>query len=132
MGAVQAAGVVQGLANAVDELVMVQRLGQEVDGPMLGGLHGVRDRAMGRDHDHGQRGIGAAQAREQFQAVHAVHAQVGDHHAGFLLGHGLLRLAPAGGGVAGEAGRFQAHGQEAAQAVVIVHQQHSARVGGGG
>ena len=69
----------EGLLHVIEQVLLVHRFGQKSEGTALGGVHGIRDRAMRGQDDHSQSRPAALQLLEQTNAVHLIHAQVRDH-----------------------------------------------------
>ncbi len=68
--------LLQGVADAQQDAVAVERLLQELEGPQLGGLDGVGDGALARDHDDLGRSGPGLDVLEDVQAVAARHHDV--------------------------------------------------------
>ena len=81
-GRVGEAGNLERLADLVEQLLLVDRLGEERERAALRRLHGIRNRAVRGEDDDAQPGRAALDFLEQADAVHLVHAQVGDHEIG--------------------------------------------------
>ena len=86
------AGDAQRLLHLIEQLLLVDRLGEEAEGAHLRGLHGIRNRAVGGEDDDLQPRPAVLQLLEQPDAVHLVHAQVGDHQVGPEAAGGGERL----------------------------------------
>ena len=114
------AGLIQRLLHAVQQNVLVDRLGQEVERATLGGCDRFRNGAVGREQDHRQGGAIMAQALEQIDAVHAVHAQIGDHAVRGIAFQGAQRGSAAFSGFDMMTRAFQAQREQAAQAGVVI------------
>ena len=112
-----------GLADLVEQLVAVEGLGQVGESAARGGVHRIGDGAVRGQQDHRQGWMLGADLVEQLQSVQARQAHIADHQRG--LGHGQLRQGGLGrfGGAHLVAGGAQAHGQQAQQVEVVVHQQ---------
>ncbi len=67
--------------DLLQQLLAVERLGQEAEHAALRGVDRVGDRAVRRQDDHRQRRMLAMDRLEQLHAVDAGHAQVGDDRA---------------------------------------------------
>ena len=72
------------LANHQHEFGERKRLGHEVARANLHRFDGRFDGAVGRHHDHGQRGVHALYGLQKFQAAHSRQAQVGHDEVGFF------------------------------------------------
>ena len=72
------------LANHQDEFGERKRLGDEVARADFHRFDGRFDRAVGRHHHHGQRGVHALHGLQKFQAAHSRQAQVGHHEVGLF------------------------------------------------
>ena len=94
----------QGALDHQPEVLQVDRLGEEVDGPQPHRLHGLLDGAEARGDDHVGRQPALLHLLEQLQAVDPRHLQVGDDHAVGALGQRLQRVAAVGRGIHREAG----------------------------
>ena len=81
-GRVREAGNLQRLADLIQQLLLVDRLGEECERAALRRLHRIRNRAVRSEDDDAQTGRAALNFLEQADAVHLVHAQVGDHEVG--------------------------------------------------
>ena len=111
------------LAHVVEQLLLLDGLGQEAERAALRGPDGVGDRAVGGEQDHLEARPAHLQLLEQPDAVHLVHAQVGDHEVRTEAADGrervrrtlhrldLVVLGP------------QADRQEAQQARVVIHRE---------
>ena len=91
------AGEVAGAQRLLDDdadLVLVEGLGDVVEGARLERLDRVVDGAVRGEHDHRPRGIVAERGAEQIHPVDLGHAQIGDHQVDVvLLEEGERRLA---------------------------------------
>ena len=125
------AGDAQRLLHLVQQLLLVDRLGEEAEGAELRGVHGVGNGAVGREDDDLEARVARLQFLEQADAVHLVHAQVGDDQ---------LRTEAAGGGERQRRAfhgfdlvvlRAQADGQQAQQARIVVDDQDAGFALGG-
>ena len=75
-----------------EELVRVVGLGEVAEHAALHRCHGVGNRPVGGEDDHRQAGVGRLDLLEERHAVHAAHAQVGEHDVGTRGGDGRQRL----------------------------------------
>jgi hypothetical protein len=69
-----------GPAQDDQDLVLLQRLGQVVEGPLLHGVHGAVDRPVRGHERHTQTRLRGQELRQQVDAVHVRHLEVGEHH----------------------------------------------------
>jgi len=76
--------------------------------------------------DHRQGGALVAQALQQIDAVHAVHAQIGDHAVGVVIGQLAQRVGAAFSRFHPVSSAFQAQCKQPSQARVVVDQQYVA------
>ena len=76
------AGDAQRLLHLVEQLLLVDRLGEEAERAHLRGLHRIGNRAVRGEDDDLQSGPAVLQLLQQPDAVHLVHAQVGDDEVG--------------------------------------------------
>jgi hypothetical protein len=81
-GRVGEAGNLQRLADLIEQFLLVDRLGEECERAALRRLHRIRNRAVGSEDDDAQAGRAALDFLEQADAVHLIHAQVGDDEIG--------------------------------------------------
>ncbi len=73
------AGDLQRLLHLVEQLLLLDRLGQEAERAHLRGLHRVGNGAVRGQQDDLEAGPAILQLLEQADAVELVHAQVRDH-----------------------------------------------------
>jgi len=121
----------QGLLDLGQELLAVEGFGEEAEHTAVGGLDGVGDGAVGGEDDDRQGGVLLVDGMEQGHAVHARHAQVGDHQMGTEhrdLHQGLLRAVRHRHVVTGVA---QAQVEQAQEIGIVVDDQDAGRVGHG-
>jgi hypothetical protein len=84
----------EGLLDHEPDLVLVERLLDEVRGAALHGVDGERHRAVRRHEHHRQARVLRPDVLEQRHAVHAGHPDVGEHEIPrprLELAHGVLR-----------------------------------------
>ena len=124
-------GNAQRLLYLVQQLLFVDRLGQEAEGAELGGMHGIGNGAVGREDDDLEPGIPRLQFLEQPDAVHLVHAQVGDDQLGAEAAGGCERERRAFHGLHFVILRTEADGQQAKQARIVVDDQDAGFALGG-
>ena len=86
------AGDPQRLLHLIEQLLLVDRLGEKAEGAHLRGLHRIGDRAVRGQHDDLQARPAVLQLLQQPDAVHLVHAQVRDHQVGTKAARGGERL----------------------------------------
>jgi hypothetical protein len=123
-GASAQARDLHGLAQHVQQVLRVGRLGDEVERAALAGLHGVQDGALARDHDHrGVRGV-LADAHKRIEAVLAGHAEVQQHGIPAAFLQRLVRLLRVRGFAHLVALVLQHAAQLAADRGVVVHGQY--------
>ncbi len=125
------AGDAQRLLHLVQQLLLVDRLGQEAERAQLRGMHGVRNRAVRREDDDLEARVAGLQFLQQADAVHLVHAQVGDHQLGPEAAGGRQRQCRTFDGFDLVVLRAQADGQEAQQPRVVVDDQDAGLAFGG-
>ena len=90
-------GLLQRLAHALDHRLPLERLGDEVVGPLLHGGDGRLDGAVGGHQHHLDLRRHGLERAQQRLAAHPRHHQVGDHHRGALAPRHLERLGAGGG-----------------------------------
>jgi len=78
-GGVRETGNLQCLLHLVEQFLLVDRLGEERECTALRSLHCVGNGAVCGQDDDAQSGRAALDFLEQADAVHLVHAQIGDH-----------------------------------------------------
>jgi hypothetical protein len=78
-GGIGEAGNLECLADLVEQFLLIDRLGEERESAALRRLHRIRNRAVRGEDDDAQPRRAALDFLEQADAVHLVHAQVGDH-----------------------------------------------------
>ena len=82
--------------HVIEQFLLVDRLGEEAKGAALRRVHGIGNGAMRGENDDPQTRPAALQLLEQANAIHLVHAQIGDHqigaktHAGGQCGGGTF------------------------------------------
>ncbi len=118
----------QGAAHAVEQRVAGEGLFQEVIGTSTHGLHRQRYVAVAGDQQHRQVGVLAVQFGQQFQAVHAGHADVADHHARPVSGQTCGEPVGFSQGQDVQAGQVQGLAQGLTQVWIVVDQYHLNRV----
>ncbi|MFO1501567.1 MAG: hypothetical protein U1G07_24835 [Verrucomicrobiota bacterium] len=69
-----------GLADGVEQFVEIDRFGEIIDGAVAHGIDGIADVGIGRHEQDGQDRKFLAGAPKGFEAGHARHAHVRDHH----------------------------------------------------
>jgi hypothetical protein len=85
----------RGLDRAIHdhpEMVEVRRLEHEVVRTEVDRLDRVLDRAVPREHDHGQQRIGLAQFLQHLEAIVLAQLEVEHDHVHVVLTHGVERL----------------------------------------
>ena len=112
--------------DVLEQLLLVDGLGQEAERAALRRLDGIGNRAVGRQEQHAEAGPLALDLLEQRDAVHALHAQVADHEVGPEPRQRGERLRGALDRFDVVALRAQANAQEAQQPRVVVDEQNSA------
>jgi len=107
--------------HLVEQLVDLERLRDEVDGPRLHGRHGEADGGEGGDQDDGDGRVDLADAAQEVHPVHARHVDVGDDEIIEVGAQGLQGL-PAVGRLGGDviASLPQGLDDEAAYGGVVV------------
>ena len=93
------AAAFQRLFQGEHQVVVFERLGDEVVSAAANGLHRQFDAAVGGHHDHGEPGLFAAQLLQEFEAVHARHFHVDQGQINRPLTQQLQRIAAGGGGL---------------------------------
>ena len=109
-----------GPLHQLHRLVDVERLGQVFEGAALVGGHGGIQVRMRRHDDDRHVRVHGVHARQQFQAVDALHADVGHHHVGAGLLQGIQHLDRTGEGLHGHAAGLQGALQHPAYRFVVV------------
>src|SRR5579875_1373832 len=110
----------QRLLHLVQQLLLVDGLGEESEGAHLRRLHRIGNRAVCGEYNDLQPRPAMLQLLEQPDAIHLIHAQVGDHEVGTEAARGGERLNAALGGFHVIALRAQADREEAQQAGVVI------------
>ncbi len=113
----------EGARDLRQQLVRVVGLGEVAEHAALHRRHRVGDRAVGGEDDHGQARVGRLDLLEERHAVHAAHAQVGEHDVGTGGGDGRQGAWAAVDGDHGVAVRLQPDGEQPEQVRVVVNQQ---------
>ncbi len=83
----------EGVAQGVDKAVGVERLDDEVEGPLLHRLHRYVDGAVGGDHHHGSRHSPLVYMAQYVEAVHVGQLEIEDNRLGQALADGRERLS---------------------------------------
>ena len=116
-------GYLERLLDVVEQVLLVDRLGEESERPALGGMHGVGNRPVCGENDHLETGPAALQLFEQSDAVHLVHAKIRDDEIRSETGAGRQRRGGAFDRLHLVILRPQADGQKAQQTRVVVDHQ---------
>ena len=119
------AGDAQRLLHLVEQLLLVDRLGEEAERAHLRRLHRIRNGAVRGEDDDLQSRPAVLQLLEQPDAVHLVHAQVGDDEIGTEAAGGRERLRAALHRLDVVALRAQADGQQAQQPRVVIDHENA-------
>ena len=109
--------------DLVQQLFGVVGLGEVAEHAALGRGHRVGNRAVRGEDDHRQSGIRGLDLLEERHAVHAVHAQVGEHEVGTRCGDRGERALPVLHRGHVIAVGLEADGEEPQQIRVVVNQQ---------
>lgn len=129
LGRVVAPVPVEGAGDGVEELDVVERFEEEIDGAVFHGADASGDIAVAGDEDEGQRGALFAQARLEVEAGEARHPEVEDEASGAgveaTVGEETCGRRERLGVVAGG---FEQAGQAASDRVVVIDDED----GGGG
>ena len=107
------------------QLVVVERLGDVVEGAFAHGRDRRRHAAVGGEQDDRQGGAGGAQSAQQLDAVEVRHLEVGHHHVGAARVDCLERRCGAGARLALVAVAPQRHGHHGGHARLVVHDHHA-------
>jgi hypothetical protein len=118
---------IQAAPHAEEQLVVRERLLEEVVGAELGGSNGCLDRAVARHHHDRELGPGAPQLLEDVQTVPAGHRDVEEHEVGGVRFDDAKRLLPVPGGARPVALVRQDVPHRAADALLVVHDQDRLR-----
>ena len=125
-GGVAAAGIVAGKLqrrrDLLQQLLAVERLGQEAEHAALRCRHGVRNGPVRGQDQHGEAGMLAIDGVEQLQAVDARHAQVGDHRRRPPHRDGGERRLAALGGAHAIAGRREPQADQLQKVGIVIDQ----------
>jgi len=78
----RAAAQGQGFMHLLHQHLAVERLGEETENAILGGIDGIRNGAVCSQDDNWQQRVHTADLVEQGHTIHAFHAQVGDDQVG--------------------------------------------------
>ena len=113
----------QRLLHLIEQFLLVDRLGEEAEGAHLRGLHRIRNGAVRGQQDDLQSRPAVLQLLEQPDAVHLIHAQIGDHQIGPEAARGGQRLHAVLHRLDVVALRAQADRQQAQQPRVVVDHQ---------
>ena len=109
--------------HVVEQVLLVDRLGQESERAALRRVHGIGNRAVRGENDDAQSGPAALQLLEESDAVHLIHAQVRDHEIGPEPGARGERGRRALDRLDLVVLRAQADGQQAQQPRVVIDHQ---------
>jgi hypothetical protein len=88
----------QGGANAANELIDDEWLGEEIDGPVPHGGDGGIDSGRTGDHDGAGKAVPLSQRREEFSAVAVGKMEIDDQQIDMLGLYGAKALREGGGG----------------------------------
>ena len=109
-----------------EQLVLLERLREVVEGALAHGLHRAVDGAVGGHEHDAQAGLHREQLRQEGDAVHVRHLEVGEDHVERLLARNLERLP----GVARRCGLValgvEDHLQDVALVPLVVDDEHAA------
>ncbi|RMR91538.1 hypothetical protein ALP78_05388 [Pseudomonas coronafaciens pv. striafaciens] len=114
----------QSAAHAVEHGVAGEGLFQKVVGPGAHGLYRQRYIAMPGDQQHRQVGVLRVKLVEQFQAVHALHANIADHHARPVAADAFGQPGRFGQRQNVQASQVQRLAQGLTQVRIVVDQHH--------
>ena len=109
--------------DVLEQLLLVDRLGQEAERAALRRLDRVRNRAMRREQQHAQPGSLPLDLLQQCDAVHVLHAQIGDDEIRPEARQRRKRFGRALDGFDVVALGAQANAEQAQQTRVVVDQQ---------
>ena len=122
------AAAVERAGGDVGEVLGIERLFDEVVGPLAHGAHGELHVAMAGDEDDRQVGVDVAHPGEERHPVHARHADVADDDAveagRDVVEHGLGR----GKAADREAGELERLGRRMADVLLVVDEENAARL----
>ena len=114
----------QRLIDGGEQLVLVDRLGQEAEHALTGGTDGIRDGAVCGQQDDGHARLTLLQLTEQGHAIHFIHAQVGQDQVWTCGFETAERLAATAGRRDLEATAFETHAEQLEQARIIIDEQN--------
>ena len=112
-----------GALDVLEQLLLVDGLGQEAEGAALRRLDGVGDRAVSRQQQHAEAGPLPLDFLQQLDAVHVVHAQIGHDEVRPEPRQSRERFGRALDGLDVVVLGSQANAQQAEQAGVVVDQE---------
>ena len=125
VGALRHARHFHGALDVLEQLLLVDGLRQEAERAALRRLDGIGNRAVRREQQHAEARPLALDLLQQLDAVHVVHAQVGDDEIGPETRQRGERFGRALDGLDVVVLGPQADAQQAQQAGVVVDQQDS-------
>jgi hypothetical protein len=121
----------QGPLGGEEDLVEVDRLQDEVAGPLLEALHRDRDVAGAGQHDDRGVGVPGAQVTEELEPAHPRHLQIGDGERCPLAVVHRHRFFPVAGDAAFVAGGAERGAERQADVGFIVHDEDAPAAGSG-
>jgi len=119
------AGYFERLLHMVQQVLLVDRLGEEAERTALRCMHRVRNRAVRRENDHAKPRPTALQFLQQPNAVHLIHAQIRDDEVGPETRASGQRRGRAFNGLDFVVLRAQPDGQQSQQSGVVVDHQNA-------
>ncbi len=125
VGALRHARDLHGALDVLEQLLLVDGLRQEAERAALRRLDGIGNGAVRREQQDAESRPLALDLLEQLDAVHVVHAQVGDDEIGPETRQSRERFGRAFDGLDVVVLRAQANAQEAKQAGIVVDEQDS-------
>ncbi len=114
-------GVGQRAFGGGHRLVDIEGLGQVLEGAALVGGHGAVQVRVGGGDNHRQARVGLGDARQQFQAVDAGHADIADDGVGSVLVEFSHQCFAAVKGLGHDVGLVQGFFQDPADGPVVIH-----------
>ena len=115
--------MLQGAANAEEELILLKGLEDVIVGAAADGLESGGDVVNGGDHDDGNVGLGFANPFEELEAIHLGHDHVAKNEIGGEAEHLLLGKAAIADDAAGKSLGLQQGGHDFANRLFVVDDQ---------
>ena len=118
------------LLHRREQLIEINRLGQIIERAIAHGADGVADICISRHQQDRQHRVLLARAAQGFQAGHARHSHVRDHHADFFVAQDFERALTRRHRQRIKSLAAQKRIQQAALAGVVIHDQDARGFGG--